>query len=103
MGSKLSRIDAYLRTNPLHWMLGPTFIADMLMLAFNDGTVVTKQEVWTVLHEWGHTRKKRAIVPADSRPHERQAHIAVLRSLWVRDNMVCAVRPPLRSLLVTTM
>lgn len=87
-GSKLARIDAYLRANPLHWTLGPTFIAHLLMIAFNDRTTVSKQEVWDVLHAWGHTRKKRAIVPQASRPHERKAHIDVLRSLWTRDDMV---------------
>ena len=54
------------------------------MLAFADGTIVCKQEVWQVLMEWGHTRKKRAIVPASSRPHERRAHLAVLRSIRIR-------------------
>jgi hypothetical protein len=85
-GSKLARIDSYLRTNPLQWALGPTFIAEILMhTAFNDGTVVCKQEVWTVLHEWGWTRKKKDVVPAASRPPERRQHLAVMRALWPRN------------------
>lgn len=92
-GSKLARIDAYLRTNPLQWELGPTFIAEILMsVAFNDGTSVSKQEVWTVLHEWGWTRKKKDVVPTHSRPHERQAHLTFMRMIWpqnpVREDMV---------------
>lgn len=89
-GSKLARIDAYLRANPLHWEVGPTHIAILLMMAFADGTEVHKQEVWTVLHAWGHTRKKRAKVPGNSRPHERLAHRQVFLSLYVpgREDMV---------------
>lgn len=92
-GTKLARIDAYLRANPLHWELGPTHIAHLLMLTFADGTEVHKQEVWEVLHAWGHTRKKIAMVPAKSRPHERLAHRRVMRSLWVanREDMVRVV------------
>lgn len=93
-GSKLARIDAHLRTNPLQWELGPTFIAEILMhVTFADGTVVTKQEVWTVLHEWGWTRKKKDVVPTRSRPHERQAHLTFMRMIWPQnhagENMVC--------------
>lgn len=92
-GSKLARIDAYLRTNPLQWALGPTFIAEILMhTGFADGTTVSKQEVWTVLHSWGWTRKKKDVVPAASRPHERRQHLALLRMMWprnpVREDMV---------------
>lgn len=92
-GSKLARIDAYLREHPHHWDLGPTHIAYLLMLTFADGTEVCKQEVWTVLDAWGHTRKKRALVPAKSRPHERAAHLRVMRSMYVpgREDMVRAV------------
>lgn len=85
-GSKLARIDAYLRANPLQWSLGPTFIAEILMhTGFADGTVVTKQEVWTVLHAWGWTRKKKDVVPIASRPHERRQHLALLRAMWPRN------------------
>ncbi len=89
-GTKLARIDAFLRANPLHWEIGPTHIAIILMMTFADGTEVHKQEVWTVLTAWGHTRKKIAKVPAKSRPHERTAHLQVMRSLWVpnREDMV---------------
>lgn len=54
------------------------------MVAFADGTEVHKQEVWTVLKAWGHTRKKRAIVPGRARPHERLAHRGVFLSLYIR-------------------
>lgn len=85
-GSKLARIDGYLRVNPLQWALGPTFIAEILMrTAFADGTTVSKQEVWTVLHEWGWTRKKKDVVPCASRPHERRQHLTMLRALWPRN------------------
>lgn len=92
-GSKLARIDAYLRANPLQWALGPTFIAEILMhTAFADGTTVSKQEVWTVLHSWGWTRKKKDVVPTASRPHERRAHLTWLRAAWppnaVNEDMV---------------
>ena len=92
-GSKLARIDAHLRANPLQWALGPTFIAEILMhTAFADGTTVSKQEVRTVLHSWGWTRKKKDVVPAASRPHERRQHLALLRMIWprnpVREDMV---------------
>lgn len=85
-GSKLDRIDAYLRANPLQWALGPTFIAEILMhTAFRDGTTVCKQEVWTVLKKWGWTRKKKDVVPAASRPNERRQHLALLRAMWPRN------------------
>lgn len=90
-GSKLARIDAYLRANPLHWEMGPTHIAILLMMIFADGTEVTKQEVWEVLHHGlGLTRKKRAVVPGLARPHERIAHKQVFNSLWIpgREDMV---------------
>jgi hypothetical protein len=60
------------------------------MMAFNDGTIVEKQEVWHVLNTWGHTRKKKAMVPAQSRPHERSAHLTALRGVYVprREDMV---------------
>lgn len=89
-GSKLHRIDDFLRANPYHWDLGPTHCALLIMMAFNDGTVVEKQEVWTVLKSWGYTRKKKAIVPAQARPHERLQHITFLQSIFLpnREDMV---------------
>lgn len=65
-------------------------IVILLMMAFADSTEVHKQEVWTVLTAWGHTRKKRAIVPGRARPHERLAHRQVFLSLYIqgREDMV---------------
>lgn len=82
-GSKLHRIDQFLRATPYHWDLGPTHIALLLIMDFNDGTVVEKQEVWTVLKSWGYTRKKKCVVPARGRAHERLAHLTFLRSIRV--------------------
>lgn len=89
-GSKLARIDDHLRREPLHWEHGPQALSEILTILWADGTIVTKQEVWQVLHDWGHTRKKCAVVPARSHHHERVAHVRILTSLRMpgQDHMV---------------
>lgn len=85
-GSKLARIDAFLRDNPLHWRLGPKRMAQWLTRRW--GVRVFKQEPWLVMKKWRHTRKKISIVPARSRPNERLAHLGALAAIWGNDNMV---------------
>jgi len=88
-GSKLARIDAQLRTHPYHWRNGPTSASRLLTAAL--GVRVFKQEVCTVMKAWGHTRKKRCIVPARSRPLERLQHLTALAGIWTRDDQVRVV------------
>lgn len=86
LGSKIRRIDDFLRRHPYHFRHGPKYCARILTVALR--VHVFDTEVCRVLESWQYTRKKISVVPSRSRPQERLQHRLALQVLNLRDDMV---------------